>query len=715
MVRYLLAIFLAAGFISVSQAQQLCEKRYYFSSYQEMVQFFKKPSSDKVSYSSQTTPFYADVYRSKTIHEAVTTCIHHDTTQKKLFYTIEKSSLPSPGKDNDPSYSIKMGEADYAQWQPSPQTSEPSEKKSPSLSWKIITPTGENLTSKKYFLNPPEFFNVCKAISNTRFNASLSKRSDGKNSLHFSFGDKNRCDDLRSGWKRMDERCKDNARQRHYLATTPPDKLLEHSKALHHSWVTWYLKKSKGKNPILEQRATELLSLQPPVYKLHDFQEKMCNTVPQYKLDEYYKSLSNLYNLYHEIEKLTNTFAGYYWKLKSLFGVNKKDLQKLAQHYQKEVDRITQNFYKEYPQQAPPGFTSITLSHPVTHQLCLTHPETLTALKHRWTEEQKNARARNDNSRFTRYQNRHKALEDSLMQGSEPYDYSSSIAPHALFTDPDANLFDNCYGSALDHQLHQELCCIRTQMHNLQIQLPNNRYVQTYVPLINATTAQAKAESSPDKGYNLADFSRELVTLASHGISFISSQAIQTAHSLANTDLKTCAIMAGKAACAVTKGIIQGVATTFNPHHWYDMAVGTVGMLQFLGYILKEQAWLDEHDAQRWRALLSGNEKLYEELINRFEKHGTADIQKINAQFDQSCAQLAALSWDQLLENGAAFGTTLVLDAVACHAVSYATTQAGRAFIQTVSELLFVPQALGNVKSLSSPPAYALNTLHPGA
>ncbi len=81
-----------------------------------------------------------------------------------------------------------------------------------------------------------------------------------------------------------------------------------------------------------------------------------------------------------------------------------------------------------------------------------------------------------------------------------------------------AKVFSNCYGTALDKQLHEELCDTRITMMDLQSSYADNLQVRAFAPLIYQATAQAKTEQNIEKAFNLSDFSYDLVRIVAGGV-----------------------------------------------------------------------------------------------------------------------------------------------------------------------------------------------------
>lgn len=91
-----LIIFYLSLFCSQALQSQT-PKRYYFSTYQQLVKFFEQPTNAGITFVSEPTEFYADVYKTKTLTEAITACVFQD--QKKGI-AHAKSTTISHGRKN---------------------------------------------------------------------------------------------------------------------------------------------------------------------------------------------------------------------------------------------------------------------------------------------------------------------------------------------------------------------------------------------------------------------------------------------------------------------------------------------------------------------------------------------------------------------------------------------------------------------------------------
>jgi hypothetical protein len=149
-----------------------------------------------------------------------------------------------------------------------------------------------------------------------------------------------------------------------------------------------------------------------------------------------------------------------------------------------------------------------------------------------------------------RYQQRIEALRATINSNYKMYDYSKTVKQPSAFTDQHAEVFTLCYGTALDKQLHEELCDTRTTAQQVIMQHPNNFHGQVTVPMINYYTALAKVQKNAEIAFRLAGYSELVTQIIVYGIPKAT---------------KSTAIGLGKAA----KNVLD-------PLRWKNMAVGSV-------------------------------------------------------------------------------------------------------------------------------------------
>ena len=133
-------------------------------------------------------------------------------------------------------------------------------------------------------------------------------------------------------------------------------------------------------------------------------------------------------------------------------------------------------------------------------------------------------------------QQRNAALQQTIARKGSCFDYSLHVSKH-IFVDEHAQIFNHCYGTELDKQLHQELCQSRTMMMSLESQYPNIIQVKAITPIVFHYTALAKVHNNPEIAFHLSDFCHHLTNIADGFC---------------------------KAATILTKGIGKGVINTFD-------------------------------------------------------------------------------------------------------------------------------------------------------
>jgi hypothetical protein len=137
------------------------------------------------------------------------------------------------------------------------------------------------------------------------------------------------------------------------------------------------------------------------------------------------------------------------------------------------------------------------------------------------------------------YYQRAQALEETLRTKAACTDYSVDV-PLPQDVGENVEVFQYCYGTPLDKQLHQELCQTRTAITNLHSEYPALTPVKTITPVVYHFTALAKVQTNPTIAFNLADcchhVTQGLRTLASgvgqgvintfeHNVAFFTSLA----------------------------------------------------------------------------------------------------------------------------------------------------------------------------------------------
>lgn len=303
-----------------------------------------------------------------------------------------------------------------------------------------------------------------------------------------------------------------------------------------------------------------------------------------------------------------------------------------------------------------------------TPRLCFDNPKDLDPIV---TNCKKLPIYKSGNNEFKkRLEARSNAIEQTRKQSYKCFDYYSQVK-HPKFTDSYADIFNNCYGTALDKQLHEELCDTRIAMMDLQIGYADNLQVRAFAPLIYQATAQAKTERNAEKAFNLSDFSYDLVRIVTGGVRLM--------------------VLAINDPSIAARGIASGVKTTCNPQHWLDMGMG---LIKFTILLADEYGRQESSDtAFDYGTLMGGKYDLFLEKSNENKEYHRKIRQAIQQEFHETSEKLKNMSDEQLIEGVFSFGTTFVLDGLALKAASLATTIEGRALLNQCADALSSPFA----------------------
>ena len=262
-----------------------------------------------------------------------------------------------------------------------------------------------------------------------------------------------------------------------------------------------------------------------------------------------------------------------------------------------------------------------------------------------------------------------KAIEYTIKHPKECFDYSSQVK-HPKFTDPYADVFNNCYGTELDKQLHEELCDTRIAMMDLQSNYADNLQVRAFAPIVYQATGLAKKEQNVEKAFNLSDFSYDLVRIVTGGVRLM--------------------VLAINDPSIAARGIASGIKTTCNPQHWVDLGMGLVKFTILLADECGRHESLD--DAFDY-GTATRNYDLFLEKSSENEEYHRKIRQAIQQEFHETSEKLKNLSDEKLIEGIFSFGTTFMLDGVILKAASLATTIEGRALLSQWAKALNSPFA----------------------
>jgi hypothetical protein len=291
-------------------------------------------------------------------------------------------------------------------------------------------------------------------------------------------------------------------------------------------------------------------------------------------------------------------------------------------------------------------------------------PAVLQNLYNQFQERYLVAQQSQDDFTRERSQQRIDAVTQTMENGGT-FDYSNMIDAHPIFTDIDAHVFDQCHGTFIDKQLHQELCLTRTTMHQLLEINPGSARVQAFTPMIDHLTALIKQEEDLANAFGLSDYAHDLVQIIAGGINIL------------NTGIDYAEIGVD----ATLRGMIRGVQNSFDLQHWKEMGLG---LLELGVFFANEAADIEAFDNAMISSVVNNNPDILMDTCKDFEQHYRGHTEVL----EQTLQQLKNMTWEQLIENGAQFGTTFVLDGVICHAATLAATKAGRALVNELATAL---------------------------
>jgi hypothetical protein len=268
----------------------------------------------------------------------------------------------------------------------------------------------------------------------------------------------------------------------------------------------------------------------------------------------------------------------------------------------------------------------------------------------------------------TRLDARKRALEETEEHDGACYDYSSEVQRYK-FDDPSAKVFNNCYGTALDRQLHEELCETRAEMQDLELVDVNNIHVVAFAPIVYQATAQAKTEKNAIKAFTLSDFACDLVRVVKGGIRIMT---------LVNDP------------SIAARGIASGVKTFLTPQHWIDFVSGT---LKLITLFVDEDGRQDSLNNSCITSAILGKPDLFLEECDVYVQHCQAQKKALRLEINKTAAKLKKMSDEELIEGGFKHGTIFVLDLMAFNAAALATTYEGRVLVSQYAEALTSPVA----------------------
>jgi hypothetical protein len=262
----------------------------------------------------------------------------------------------------------------------------------------------------------------------------------------------------------------------------------------------------------------------------------------------------------------------------------------------------------------------------------------------------------------TRLNARLKAIEKTRKQNGKCIDYTSQVK-HPNFNDPYADVFNNCYGTALDKQLHEELCDTRIAMIDLQDNYADNIHVRAFAPIVFLATAHAKKENDAIKAFSLSDFSYDLVRIVNGSINLMTIGA---------------------------SGIVDGAKTFLTSKHWKDMGIG---FLKLTVMLVDEYGRQESLDNSYFEAAILGKPDVFLERSKAYEDHHRAVALGLKQEIFKTSEKIKKMSLEEIVYKGFKHGTIFILDGVAINAGTLATSTAGRKFVSQMADVLTSPMA----------------------
>lgn len=289
----------------------------------------------------------------------------------------------------------------------------------------------------------------------------------------------------------------------------------------------------------------------------------------------------------------------------------------------------------------------------------------------------------NDNPHLAqRYENRLNAIEKTIQDGGKEYDYSKLVKT-PKFTDPYATLFNNCHGTAIDQQIHEEVCETRSTALEIQSEMPGNFYIDAMVPTVNKLTAQAKIEESCQKAFTFSDAADNLLRVVANGAVFLNDKILELTRPFAEAAIKL-----ENAENNARRNVIN---TMMTPSHYSDLAYGVAaipcGVASLVKTALTPANWksaaeyaiqqLDRAEAMDDPTTKANLDKIHSML--KASKQDEARQQEMTDHIVKTIAEFRATPWDQKVEKAIEFGTMYHLDGLLLGAAGDIVSKAGNA------------------------------------
>ncbi|MBY0353296.1 EndoU domain-containing protein [Candidatus Babeliales bacterium] len=250
------------------------------------------------------------------------------------------------------------------------------------------------------------------------------------------------------------------------------------------------------------------------------------------------------------------------------------------------------------------------------------------------------------------------ALRQTHNRPEERFDYSSQV-PSTKANDKYAAVFKQTYGTALDCQLHKELCQTRNAMFELEHNFDKNYHVEIIAPAVHHLAAQAKTEQCASIAFQLADFSHALTQLVAKGLDIFYDFSSRAG-----------------------KGVLKAAKNTLSLEHWQEMATGALQLgLSFFDAIGQE----DARQNAVLTAAISKNYDAIPEFAQEHCLHTQAQKDAISHCAKETYEKIKAMSWQEIVENGTELGATMIFDTLALHTLNGFATKTSRAVAERIS------------------------------
>ena len=198
--------------------------------------------------------------------------------------------------------------------------------------------------------------------------------------------------------------------------------------------------------------------------------------------------------------------------------------------------------------------------------------------------------------------------------------------------------------TALDKQLHKELCDTRNTMNHLERAYSHDLHVQILAPIVYRYATQAKNEHCPLKAFELSDFCHTITQVLENGMHILYD-----------------------ASSAIGKGIVKGAHDFATIEHWKGMATGALQ----LGLLFADA--IGQEDALHYAMVLTATTNNTDALTIAAEQYCSytqAQKEAISVCAQETYTKIKTMSWQELIEHGTEIGTTIILDTLALNSIN---------------------------------------------